>query len=205
MGLFSAIKGKAKPLMQIDTTLTESGQAADAKAAGDEFKKVTNSVQDVKTELSDFKTDLSQDYRIVEVNGVEVQEWINPPMLDDIEYRITERFMGKPVYLKKVSASFPSSNYPQWVKMYNTNPTAIDTVVDVRGGLKNLAYGFSNRSVTLPIEVGGAPNVLSIGINASATTVYLSTRGTLPEDPPEDTFTPYNEVWAVVRYTKSTD
>lgn len=35
MGLFSSIKGKVKPLMKIDTTLTQSGQAADAQAVGD--------------------------------------------------------------------------------------------------------------------------------------------------------------------------
>ncbi len=29
-------------------------------------------------------------------------EWVNPPMLDDIEYRTTQRYMGKPVYVKLV-------------------------------------------------------------------------------------------------------
>ncbi len=30
-------------------------------------------------------------------------EWVNPPMLPDVEYRTTERYMGKPVYTKLIS------------------------------------------------------------------------------------------------------
>lgn len=32
----------------------------------------------------------------------EVEEWANPPMLEGVEYRTTERFNGKPVYRKLV-------------------------------------------------------------------------------------------------------
>ncbi len=35
------------------------------------------------------------------VNGV--QEWVNPPMMDGVEYRTTERFRGAPVYVRFVS------------------------------------------------------------------------------------------------------
>ena len=37
-------------------------------------------------------------YRIV--NGV--QEWLNPPMLSGVEYRTTERWLGKPIYQKYI-------------------------------------------------------------------------------------------------------
>jgi hypothetical protein len=40
----------------------------------------------------------SGDYRIVD----DVVEWINPPMELDTEYRLTERWLGKPVYTKAV-------------------------------------------------------------------------------------------------------
>lgn len=42
--------------------------------------------------------------RIVFTSGeVTPWEWINPPMLNEIEYRTTERYLGKPVYTLTVS------------------------------------------------------------------------------------------------------
>lgn len=39
------------------------------------------------------------DYRIVD----DVVEWFNPPMELDVEYRTTERWLGKPVYTKAIT------------------------------------------------------------------------------------------------------
>lgn len=36
------------------------------------------------------------------LNGSTV-EWVNPPMLPGVEYRTTERYLGKPVYVQAVS------------------------------------------------------------------------------------------------------
>lgn len=52
MGLFSAIKGKVKPLMQIDTTLTKSGQAADAKVVGNNFSSTSAEIGNVNGRVS---------------------------------------------------------------------------------------------------------------------------------------------------------
>ena len=38
------------------------------------------------------------------VNGV--VEWLNPPMIAGKEYRTTERYLGKPVYVKMIEAGF---------------------------------------------------------------------------------------------------
>lgn len=48
----------------------------------------------------------------VKVNGVwQPFEWVNPPMNPGVEYRTTERYLGKPVYCKLVNAGLmPSAN-----------------------------------------------------------------------------------------------
>ena len=39
-------------------------------------------------------------------------EWINPPMLDGVEYRTTERYLGKPVFTKTFTIdSIPANDY----------------------------------------------------------------------------------------------
>ena len=39
-----------------------------------------------------------------------VTEWVNPPMMIGIEYRTTERYLGKPVYVKVVNfGNYPAS------------------------------------------------------------------------------------------------
>ena len=46
------------------------------------------------------------------VDGSDMKEWLNPPMEDGVEYRTTERFLGKPVYIKSVKI-FIKSEY-EW-------------------------------------------------------------------------------------------
>lgn len=38
-------------------------------------------------------------------------EWINPPMLDGVEYRTTERYLGKPVFTKTFAIDIPASDH----------------------------------------------------------------------------------------------
>ena len=52
-------------------------------------------------------------YRIVN----DKTEWINPPMVDGVEYRLTERFNGKAVFTKLVSASW---EYAKSIEFYDT-------------------------------------------------------------------------------------
>ena len=57
------------------------------------------------------------------VNGK--TEWINPPLQLDVEYRTTERYLGKPVYVWMINVgAFPSSGYKSVTIMLN-NPHQI--------------------------------------------------------------------------------
>lgn len=53
-----------------------------------------------KGEIDNKLSSIAQnsDYRVVD----DVVEWFNPPMALDTEYRLTERWLGKPVYTKAV-------------------------------------------------------------------------------------------------------
>ena len=45
-------------------------------------------------------------------NGWKPWEWVNPPMLPGVEYRTTERYLGKPVYVKTVDfGALPNASY----------------------------------------------------------------------------------------------
>ena len=66
-------------------------------------------------------------------NSVDWQPWecVNPPMLAGQEYRTTERYNGKPVYVKLLEVNPLPNNT---VKYVNFCPIAeLDSVVEVRG------------------------------------------------------------------------
>ena len=94
-------------------------------------------------------------YRTVEG----VTEWLNPPMVVGTEYRTTERYLGKPVYVKAVSvSSFPLGGFSNRITVSTGIPSAnVDTVV--RWG----AYGRDggNNITSLPAEFGNN-NVIEI-------------------------------------------
>lgn len=79
---------------QVDYTLTVSGAAADAKKVGDALANKADAIED---------TDWSGCYYHM-VDGE--KEWINPPLFAGIEYRTTERYIGRPVYVKTVSVGY---------------------------------------------------------------------------------------------------
>lgn len=66
-----------------------------------------------------------------------VKEWINPPMASGVEYRTTERWMGKVVYTKIVSfGSLPNatSKYMNWSPESGTVAYVISAVAVTSGG-----------------------------------------------------------------------
>lgn len=75
-------------------------------------------------------------------NGV--KEWLNPPLIDGVEYRTTERFLGKPVYQKLITAEVPE----------NTT------------GLFQVLHGISNVSRAVSISPSFSP-----GVGAQATMI----------------------------------
>ena len=66
-----------------------------------------------------------------------VKEWINPPMVSGVEYRTTERWMGKPVYTKIVAfGNLPntSSKYINWSPDSGTVAYVINAVAVTSNG-----------------------------------------------------------------------
>ena len=66
-----------------------------------------------------------------------VREWINPPMVSGVEYRTTERWMGKPVYTKIVAfGNLPntSSKYINWSPDSGTVAYVINAVAVTSNG-----------------------------------------------------------------------
>ena len=115
-------------------------------------------------------------------------EYINPPMMLGVEYRTTERYLGKPVYAKSVNFG----NAPSSSMKYVDCATNVDKVVDYSlvvwngaFGQKNIIYDDSGKLLARPYvrQNGGS---LSIAL---AVFEDISTR-------PVDCF---------VKYTKTTN
>lgn len=115
-------------------------------------------------------------------------EWVNPPLQLGVEYRTTERYLGKPVYVKNVSfGNAPAAS----IKTVDC-ATNVDKVVDFNlivwnGGFgqKNIIYDDSGKLLARPYVA------ISEGSLKIALAVFedISTR---PVD-------------CVVKYTKTTD
>ena len=57
-------------------------------------------------------------------------EYINPPMVPGVEYRTTERYIGKPVYVKMVDCgSLPNAGY----KAVNIGTPGLEKVIEISG------------------------------------------------------------------------
>lgn len=117
--------------------------------------------------------------REMPANGIwTAWEWVNPPMQLGIEYRTTERYLGKPVYVKVVDCgNLPAS------------------------GLKNIAHGIANckpihvygemsNGNTLPYAVGN-----NYYISADGDYIQIYVTGDLSDQ----------TVKATIKYTKTTD
>jgi hypothetical protein len=125
----NALKGKIATIPQVDNTLTKAGFAADAKMVGDRLLKVSPEyAQNVIFDNARSGMSATNSQAAIEelhsrtsrvLNGV--TEWINPPMAIGAEYRTTETFMGKPVYLKLLSCGALPSNDVKWVGHGITN------------------------------------------------------------------------------------
>ena len=82
------------------------------KVNTENFNKISVDITDIDSEISKFNSYLqfeSAEYpgcfcRIIDKEV----EWVNPPMIIGVEYRTTERFNGKPVYIN----SYKIDNLP---------------------------------------------------------------------------------------------
>lgn len=72
------------------------------------------------------------------LNGVWAPwEYVNPPMILGVEYRTTERHLGKPVYVQRISfnGALPANGYEQGI--INTIPIATTNIIDINVTIKN--------------------------------------------------------------------
>lgn len=98
------------------------------------------------------------------LNG-SIVEWINPPVTAGVEYRTTERYLGKPVYCKlidcgnlpapgasisvahgvsgcrpvSITARMSNSNTIPWLGMYNIGADNANVIINAPSGGSNLS------------------------------------------------------------------
>ena len=126
-------------------------------------------------------------------------EYLNPPMTLGVEYRTTERYLGKPVYVKVVDCGVAPSNS---IKKVNTG---LDyTVIDSRLTPTGNMYASSNDNFSIPCE---STNIVGENLNIAHGTyrdsenvkhdaIFIYTTSTA--------LTGYT-VYVVLKYTKTTD
>lgn len=107
-----------------------------------------------------------------------IYEWENPPLQLGVEYRTTERYLGKPVYVKLVDCGQLPNATEKTISGYAEN---VERVVDFNGVSPYFGQSLMNKNfTTLSVAVGW--------INIACTTNLSAGKA---------------EVW--VKYTKATD
>lgn len=113
-------------------------------------------------------------------------EYINPDMKLGVEYRTTERYLGKPVYVKTINFGALPNNTTKNVSLNIDNPEYLVGI-----------WGNSNKNISIPSNnFGGgigAGNIVTIWTNLID--VYISTDGDRSN----------HSAIVLVKYTKTTD
>lgn len=102
------------------------------KALNDNWDKLDDAVKEILITLAKKLGGVeSTDYPGCYYRMVDgVVEWFNPPMLLGVEYRTTERYLGKPVYVKAVNfGSMPNAG----TKSVNHGIANIDQCISSTG------------------------------------------------------------------------
>ena len=83
-------------------------------------------------------------------------EWVNPPMELGVEYRTTERYMGKPVYVKLVDFGELPNNTDKSIE-YSTDTGC--KLIEAKGNLENgtgvIIPGTTGTTADQKIDIGG--------------------------------------------------
>ena len=117
-------------------------------------------------------------------------EWVNPPMILGTEYRTTERYLGKPVYVKALNVSSLPNNSNISVNIAaNSDGSADETIRAIT------AYGVTSNGNSIPAWAWSRDPAKKIYLQLYLWIVYLET-----------TFDASSEgATIVVKYTKTTD
>ena len=98
-------------------------------------------------------------------------EWVNPPMRPGVEYRTTERYMGKPVYAKTVDmGAMPNAAIKEVAHGISSVRYVIDLRIFARDEMNNYLYvpstSGSDTTLTAASGVGGGSNTVWVNTNA---------------------------------------
>lgn len=117
-------------------------------------------------------------------------EWVNPPMELGTEYRTTERYLGKPVYVKAFNiSSLPNNNSLSVNIGTNSDGSADETIRAIAG------YGVTSNGNAIPAFAWSRDPSKKIYLQLYVWIAYLET-----------TFDASSEgATIVVKYTKTTD
>lgn len=133
-------------------------------------------------------------WRMLKDNGNwQPVEWINPPMQLGVEYRTTERYLGKPVYVKTINMGNLPGNAVKMASFQSNN--VVDKIVSVTGQCTT----DSGVNVSMPYHTGSGPNwntVILIGADGSGAAQIV----TFAPD-----FSEYKNACITVKYTKLAD
>lgn len=119
--------------------------------------------------------------------------WDHPPMLLGVEYRTTERYLGKPVYVKTINMGNLPGNVVKQASFQSNN--VVDKIVSVTGQCTS----DSGVNISLPYHAGSAPNWNTV-ILIGATGVGTAQIVTFNEE-----FAGYTDARITVKYTKLVD
>ena len=112
-------------------------------------------------------------------------EWVNPPMAAGVEYRTTERYLGKQVYVKVVDCGALPNNTQ---KSINSSTPNIDRIVSVTGR----RYSADTLDTSIPFEL----------FNGQKVTVYANSLGSIYIYANHDASASTASV--ILKYTKTT-
>lgn len=97
-------------------------------------------------------------------------EWFNPPMLIGVEYRTTERYMGKPVYVKVVDFGPGANKTEKSVEHGASNATVIDYGGYAKSGNGALSVPWITHST---LSVSNTVIIMTADANYSGYSVYV--------------------------------
>ena len=97
-------------------------------------------------------------------------EYVNPPMILGVEYRTTERFMGKPVYVKLVDFGAGANNTEKSVEHGASNAIVIDYGGYAKSGNGELSVPWKTHST---LSASDTVIVMTSNANYSGYRVYV--------------------------------
>ena len=163
-------------------------------------KTIANQVDGVynKTEVDAFLANKLDGVESAEYPGCyyrmngSVVEWVNPPMFLGVEYRTTERYMGKPVYVKAIDfGTLPNSTSK------SIRDTSVGSVKDIisYSAFFNTTQG---DSVTIPYGLTSSGHNCDIAeVSGGSTGIYVVILTKIDLSA--------NTATIICKYTKNTD